>query len=81
MANERMNWNEASKSIKIAELTAKIADAKDELSATDYKAIKNAEYAAVGLSLEYNPEDLYEERQALRDRINTWDTELRGLTQ
>lgn len=74
-----INWESTTRELKIAALKAQIEDAKETLAATDYKAIKNAEYAAIGLPLEYDPESLYEERQALRDQINTWESELSEL--
>lgn len=74
-----INWESTTRELKIAALQAQIADAKDTLAESDYKAIKNAEYAAIGLPLEYDPEELYAERQALRDQINAWESELNEL--
>lgn len=43
---------------------------KDELHASDYKPIKNYECSILGLPLEYDPQELHTERQAIRDEIN-----------
>ena len=43
---------------------------KDALYEQDYKVIKNAELNALGLTLEYDPQELHTERQAIRDEIN-----------
>lgn len=48
----------------------KIERLKDTLYATDYKTIKNAELLSVGLTPEYDPQELHSERQAIRDEIN-----------
>lgn len=74
-----INWEKTTKDLKIEALKAQIADAKETLAESDYKAIKNAEYAAIGLPLEYDPEELYADRQALRNQINTWESELSEL--
>lgn len=48
----------------------KIDTIKQELANTDYKVIKNMEYQSVGIELEYDPQEIYNERQTLRDEIN-----------
>ena len=47
-----------------------INEAKKQLEDTDYKVVKNEEYAQAGLPLAYNPVELHRERQLLRDKIN-----------
>lgn len=51
---------------------AEIESCKEQLSATDYKAIKFAE----GLISPYDYEPIKAERQALRDRINELEAQL-----
>ena len=48
----------------------KIERLKDILHDTDYKPIKNYECSILGLPLEYDPQELHTERQAIRDEIN-----------
>ena len=57
-------------------LTDQITALKAELAATDYKVIKNEEYAAAGLDPAYDPTELYTARQAIRDQINTLEEQL-----
>ena len=47
-----------------------IAQLQKQLDATDYKIIKCQEYSLAGLELPYDIEQLHNERQALRDKIN-----------
>lgn len=47
-----------------------IAQLQKQLDDTDYKIIKCQEYSLAGLELPYNIEELHNERQALRDKIN-----------
>lgn len=51
---------------------------KEELSATDYKVIKCAEAQLLGLPLPYDVEALHAERQALRNKINELENELKS---
>ena len=44
---------------------------KQQLRDTDYKIIKSSEYQLVGLESPYDLDVLHEERQTIRDRINT----------
>jgi hypothetical protein len=48
----------------------KIAELKEQLSATDYKVIKCAECQLLGEAMPYDVEALHTERQAIRDEIN-----------
>ena len=59
------------KLVKIREKAIKVADAKRQLNATDYKIIKAYEYSLVGLEQPYDIHALHAERQALRDEINS----------
>lgn len=43
---------------------------EEKLMQSDYKIIKCYEYALSNRELPYNAEELYRERQAIRDRIN-----------
>lgn len=47
-----------------------IAQLQKQLDDTDYKIIKCQEYSLAGLELPYDIEQLHNERQALRDKIN-----------
>lgn len=47
-----------------------IRELKELLTASDYKVQKNIEFRDAGLELPYDPTDLHNERQPLRDRIN-----------
>lgn len=53
-----------------ADVSAQIAELKEELSSTDYKVIKCSEAQLVGDELPYDIAALHAERQAIRDRIN-----------
>ena len=61
-------------------MTSQIADLKDRIAASDYKIIKTYEYALLGEQTEYDIEEVHAERQALRDQINTLETQLVDLT-
>ena len=51
---------------------------KSELQESDYKVIKCAEAMAVGAEMPYDVESLHNERQALRDRINELESEVKN---
>lgn len=72
----RMTYSVVKLSKKIEQ---SIAELKQQLADTDYKVVKNMEYQmAMMTSAEpnqiildlYNPQELHNERQALRDKIN-----------
>ena len=63
-----------------SELQQIIADNKSLLAESDYKVIKNSEYAEAGLSDAYDPTGVNAERQAYRDAINAAEVELATLT-
>lgn len=65
---------------QISQMTAQINDLKDRIAASDYKIIKTYEYALLGEQTEYDIEEVHAERQALRDQINTLETQLIDLT-
>ena len=50
------------------------------IAASDYKIIKTYEYTLLGEQTEYDIEAVHAERQALRDQINTLETQLSDLT-
>ena len=51
---------------------------KSELQESDYKVIKCAEAMAIGAELPYNMAALHNERQALRDKINKFESEVQN---
>ena len=65
---------------QISQLTAQIDDLKSRIAASDYKVIKTYEYTLLGEQTEYDMETVHAERQALRDQINTLETQLADLT-
>lgn len=65
---------------QISQMTAQINDLKDRIAASDYKIIKTYEYALLGEQTEYDIEEVHAERQALRDQINSLETQLAELT-
>lgn len=52
---------------------------KQELESTDYKVTKIAEALSIGAELPYDAQELHKERQALRDRINELENELKRM--
>lgn len=54
---------------------AEVEELKMRLQESDYKVIKIAECVACGLPLPYDAEELHQERQAIRDRINLLEGE------
>mgnify|MGYP002672249299 CR=1 FL=1 len=64
---------------QISQLTAQIDGLKAQIAASDYKIIKTYEYALLGEQTEYDIETVHAERQALRDQINTLETQLADL--
>lgn len=65
---------------QISQLTAQIDGLKAQIAASDYKVIKTYEYTLLGEQTEYDMETVHAERQALRDQINTLETQLAELT-
>lgn len=65
---------------QIIQVTAQIADLKARITASDYKIIKTYEYALLGEQTEYDMKTVHAERQAIRDQINTLETQLADLT-
>jgi len=50
-----------------------------QLSSGDYKVIKNSEADRAGEELPYNPQELYSERQAMRETINANEAEIERI--
>lgn len=71
---------ELDRQTQIQQVTAQIADLKARIAASDYKVIKTYEYTLLGEQTEYDMETVHAERQALRDQINTLETQLADLT-
>lgn len=65
---------------QISQLTAQIDGLKAQIAASDYKVIKTYEYTLLGEQTEYDMEAVHAERQALRDQINSLETQLADLT-
>lgn len=65
----------------ISQVIAQIDDLKALIAASDYKIIKTYEYTLLGEQTEYDIEAVHAERQALRDQINTLETQLADLTE
>ena len=59
-------------------LLSEIERLKSELQESDYKVIKCAEAMAVGAEMPYNMTALHNERQALRDKINKLESEVKN---
>lgn len=71
---------EQARQTQISQLTVQINDLKAQIAASDYKIIKTYEYTLLGEQTEYDIEEVHAERQALRDQINTLETQLAELT-
>ena len=65
---------------QISQVITQIDDLKARIAASDYKIIKTYEYTLLGEQTEYDIEAVHAERQALRDQINTLETQLADLT-
>ena len=66
---------------QISQVITQIDDLKARIAASDYKIIKTYEYTLLGEQTEYDIEAVHAERQALRDQINTLETQLADLTE
>ena len=66
---------------QISQVIAQIDDLKARIAASDYKIIKTYEYTLLGEQTEYDIEAVHADRQALRDQINTLETQLADLTE
>ena len=66
-----MTPEEEKQYIESIDIAEEIAFLESELSATDYKIIKCYEYSLAGLDLPYDISKLHQERQEIRDKINT----------
>ena len=66
---------------QISQVITQIDDLKARIAASDYKIIKTYEYTLLGEQTEYDIEAVHAERQALRDQINTLETQLSDLTE
>ena len=71
-------WCEYIKSLDKGKCEQEIITLKQQLADTDYKVVKNVEAQSCGLEPPYNPIELHNERQALRDRINELEQLLKG---
>lgn len=66
---------------QIQSLNSQISDLKTQLNSSDYKIIKSYEYTLANEDIEYDMSALHEERQTIRDQINTLEEELQSLLQ
>ena len=66
---------------QISQVITQIDDLKARIAASDYKIIKTYEYTLLGEQTEYDIEAVHADRQALRDQINTLETQLADLTE
>lgn len=64
---------------QIQELNSQISILKTHLNSSDYKIIKSYEYTLANKEIEYDIEALHEERQEIRNQINTLEEELNEL--
>lgn len=64
--------------ISVANIEQSISLLKQQLADSDYKVIKNMEAQMVQQELPYSSQELHNERQALRDRINELEELLKG---
>lgn len=62
-------------------IMSSIDDLKKQLSDSDYKVIKCYEASLAGEELPYNMQELHQERQSLRERINELEGALESLSQ
>ena len=77
--DEEMNMiHESEKKQEIInEKQSEIQDLQKELSETDYIMSKAYEYSLVGKTTDYDIEKIHLERQALRDRINSIEEDIK----
>jgi len=64
---------------KKSELESQIAELKSQLTTSDYKIIKSYELSLVGKESEYDLTTLHNERQELRDLINSLEQQIATL--
>lgn len=67
----------ARKEQEIRNLEAALSSVSSNIG--DYKIIKCMEYQILGMEMPYDINELNEERQAVRDQINTLEDEIAGL--
>lgn len=72
--------------VSVAKIEQSIANLKQQLADTDYKVVKNMEYQMAMMSSSepnaiildlYDAQELHNERQAIRDKINELETLLK----
>ena len=61
------------------EKLAEIEKLKAQLASTDYKVVKISECLAIGSEMPYNAQELHQQRQAIRDRINQLEMEVKSV--
>ena len=61
------------------EKLAEIEQLKAQLASTDYKVVKISECLAIGSEMPYNAQELHQQRQAIRDRINQLEMEVSNV--
>lgn len=60
-------------------LLSEIERLKSELQDSDYKITKIAEAMSIGSEMPYNAQELHQQRQAIRDRINQLEMEVQSV--
>lgn len=61
------------------QLEQDIINLNTKISESDYKIIKSYEYSLIGKELEYNIEELHNERQTIRDLINEKQSQIKDM--
>lgn len=61
------------------EKLAEIEQLKAQLASTDYKVVKISECLAICSEMPYNAQELHQQRQAIRDRINQLEMEVQSV--
>ena len=61
------------------EKLAEIEKLKAQLASTDYKVVKISECLAIGSEMPYNAQELHQQRQVIRDRINQLEMEVQSV--
>lgn len=69
---------ERAEAARINGINAEIDSLKNQIGASDYQIIKCYEYFLNDLPMPYDVKEIHEERQAMRDKINELEEELKA---